>query len=480
MSNTQAPDTRLKADEISSWLSSLSSTVPSGVRPPKGLKIPPHSHVFYGSAARFRENTFRKMRTLAITTWEKHVPTAQHLGILNSRFSDLPASERTALHAKIGQKLHSYPLESFRIDFEDGLGPCDERQEEELACNAAQALHAALQRRSDSNDEIVYPAEVGIRLKAMQPATAERALRTLDIFLSRWSVFKMPQADQSFIVTLPKVERAQEVRVLCNALEKLETRCGWRPGTIGIEVMVESPTLLFPRGAADHRPSDSLEDVLAVGAGRVRSVHFGVYDFLAAANISAPHQKHAHPLAARAREELVLRTWSAGCFAADGATHEMPIGPHRAVQGETLSKTQEAENRSVVEQALRIHTNNVLGAFEMGLYCGWDLHPAQLIGRWAAALYYLRCGLTNQIERLLAYLEREKKADRTGAYFDDAASAEGVFHFFRHAWKAAAIDEMDFRAVGCSDAQISRVLEALDLASQAGKTSSDVKPDLAQ
>lgn len=456
MNDAQAPDTSLAAPLVSSWLDDLRTT--SGRTDGNSrVRTPAHAHVFYGSAARFKADTFTKMRAIACATWEKYFPSAHHLTALGSPIAELPVDKLSSLHTRIAQKLSRHPVESFRIDFEDGLGPCDDRNEDVFTRNAATSLHAALGESASHDKAFVEPKEVGIRLKALQPATAHRALRTLDIFFNCWRNISPARGGHDFVVTLPKVERAAEVRILSEALEQMETRLGWPAGTIGIEVMVESPALLFP-GPDQQTAADSLEEVLAAGKKRVRSVHFGIYDFLAAANIDAPHQKHAHPLARRAREELLLRTWHAGIHAVDGATHEMPIGPHRAAANESLSPKQEDENRSIVGHALNIHMQNVLRAFETGLRCGWDLHPAQLIARWTAVLHSYRYDLRNQLERLLSYLERAKQADRTGAYFDDAASAAGVFHFFRNGWRLGAIDDSDLEQAGWSDAQVQLVL----------------------
>lgn len=459
MTEAKPPLTHLHTHELQAWTHDVQGQRPAvGEAGSSSCGLEP-LHVFYGSAARFHEDTFQKMRRLATDAWQKYFSSPAALAALGDTFSRLSAPDLARLHSKIATKLQNHPIDNFRIDFEDGLGPCDDTLEDGLAQSAATALHVALANPHTAAAPFAAPRRVGIRIKALTPTTAARALRTLDVFISAWASEQRAKDQTDFVVTVPKVESVQEVQTICRALERLEERVGLPADTIGLELMVESPALLFTRREPSSEPN-TLEGVLHAGGARVRGVHFGVYDYLAAANISAPHQRHDHPLAQRAREELVLRTLGTSCQVSDGASHEMPIGPHRATSGSAISAEQEAENREVVFHALRIHHDNVRRALDLGLCCGWDLHPAQLIARWAATLHFLQEGLPGQLQRAVAYLQREGRADRTGAFFDDAASAQGVFHFFRRGWLAGAIVADDLAGLGCTPLQIDSLLVA--------------------
>ena len=52
------------------------------------------------------------------------------------------------------------------------------------------------------------------------------------------------------------------------------------------------------------------------------------------------------------------------------------------------------------------HARLVRRSLERGYYQGWDLHPAQLVSRYAATYGFFRAGLAAACERLAGYVSR--------------------------------------------------------------------------
>src|SRR4029079_17628600 len=82
---------------------------------------------------------------------------------------------------------------------------------------------------------------VGIRIKALSAATAPRATRTLELFVTTLARATGGALPDGFTVPLAKTSRAAEVTALTEQLETLEKSLGIREGGIGIELMVETP-----------------------------------------------------------------------------------------------------------------------------------------------------------------------------------------------------------------------------------------------
>ena len=78
-----------------------------------------------------------------------------------------------------------------------------------------------------------------------------------------------------------------------------------------------------------------------------------------------------------------------GARAVDGSTNVLPVG-----------------DREHVHAAWRLHAGLVRRALERGFYQGWDLHPAQLVTRYAATYAFFRAALPAAAARLAAYLDR--------------------------------------------------------------------------
>src|SRR5262249_40594547 len=152
---------------------------------------------------------------------------------------------------------------------------------------------------------------------------------------------------------------------------------------------------------------ENLAALLAAGKGRVRSVHFGAYDFLSALDVAAGAQHLLHPLCefARARMKLVLA--SSDVRLSDGATSFLPLGDAAA-------------------GGLELHAAHVRHALEYGIYQGWDLHPGQLGARYVALYRFFLGNAQAMRQRLERFVDDAARARASGGVFDDAATARGV------------------------------------------------------
>jgi len=74
-------------------------------------------------------------------------------------------------------------------------------------------------------------------------------------------------------------------------------------------------------------------------------------------------------------------------------------------------------------------------------YQGWDLHPAQLVTRYAAVYSFFLEGLDAAGARLSNFVESAAKATLVGDIFDDAATGQGLLNYFLRAINSGAITE---------------------------------------
>lgn len=426
--------------------------------------------VLYGGAHKFSADTPNKLGRLARAACEQAAPDAVRLAhavglkgagalprddatiasLLKSVREDPAVAARMPvlqfaieIHARLLAKLDAEPLEDLRIDFEDGLGPISVDEERELAKKVGRDVAAVVAAGE-------APKSMGIRPKAVSvnapdaPAPA-RCAQTLEAFLT---AYKRGLDDKGaaphphLVVTLPKVESAAEVEVASDILGRLEAELDLP--RIHLEVMVESAAGLWD----DKSGALRVPSLVRAGAGRVIGLHFGTYDYSASVGIAAPYQRADHPACDLARHLLVSAAAPFHLVVSDGATHEMPIGPHRPSADGVLDEAQVAENRRVVEAALRLHADHIATALSNGMPMGWDLHPTQLIARYAATFAFYRRPLAEMTRRMRAYVDREAAAALTGSMFDDAASAAGVRLFFERGFACGAIDATEMERAG--------------------------------
>jgi hypothetical protein len=95
----------------------------------------------------------------------------------------------------------------------------------------------------------------------------------------------------------------------------------------------------------------------------------------------------------------------------------------------------------VVHRAWRVHAGNVHRSLVAGFYQGWDLHPAQLLSRYAAVYGFFLEGLESASDRLRNFVDKATQATRVGEVFDDAATGQGLLNYFLRAMNCGAIGE---------------------------------------
>ncbi len=383
-------------------------------------------HVVYGGAQLFTAETFTKVGRLARQAWTDYAPTAAFL-------ANALGGEAAAVHAQVQAKLKREPIEDYRIDFEDGYGSRPDEEEDRDAIRAA----TELARAGAAGD---LPPFCGFRVKSLSLETAARSLRTLQLFLNTLLDQTGGKLPEGFVVTLPKVVVADQAHIFSQALAAIERERGLAERALKFETMIELPQLLLNREGRSELPR-----LIEASLGRLAAVHFGAYDYTAACDVAASEQSLDHPACDLARQMIKLAFAGTGIALADGATHIMPIGPHRALPGAgpALSPAQVEENTHVVLEAWRLSYRNIRHGLRQGFYQGWDLHPAQIPIRFVATYAFFRAALPAAAARLRNFLDRAAQASLVGNVFDDAASGQGLIAFFARGLSCGALTEAD-------------------------------------
>jgi citrate lyase beta subunit len=383
-------------------------------------------HVVYGGAHLFRADTAKKLGATAIRALEEHAPDAAAFAAA----FDLAEEKAAIVRERVLAKLGGEPVEDLRIDFEDGYGVRADAEEDGHAIAAAGELVKGV-------NEGTLPPLVGIRVKALDEEQRARSIRTLDLFLTATSG-RLPEG---FVVTLPKITVAAQVSALAGLLEALEAKLGIAKGSIGIELMIETPQAI-----------GNLAALREAGRGRVVAAHFGAYDYTAALGVTAAHQTLDHPACDFARQMMQVAYAGTGIRVSDGATTLLPIAPHRQTP---LSDEQRWENRRAVHRAWKLHYGHIRRALEHGYYQGWDLHPAQLVARYAAVHAFFLDVIAPAGERLQRFVREAARATQQGGVFDDAATGQGLLNVFLRAVSSGAITENEAtRLSGLTAAQL--------------------------
>lgn len=295
-------------------------------------------------------------------------------------------------------KLAREPVEDLRIDLEDGYRRHSGDEEDKHAVAAVQALAADA------------PPYWGVRFKCFEEPTRARGLRTLDLVLG--TALEAGPLPDGFRLTLPKVTSVEQVLAMVAACEQLEAAYALDAGRLRFEVQVETPqVVLGPDGAA------TVAKLVHAAQGRCHGLHFGTYDYTAALGIAAAQQAMDHPAADHAKNVMLLAAAGTGVPVSDGSTNVLPVGS--AVQ---------------VRAGWALHFRLVRRSLELGLYQGWDLHPAQLPTRFLANFLFYRSGLDDAAERLRDYL-----GGGSGTVLDEPATARALAGFLRRGVHCGAV-----------------------------------------
>ena len=396
----------------SSLLDSLASRL---VTAPVAATTARPLHVLYGGAHLFKAGSPQKLGQIARDSFARYAADKAWFG----RFCGVEEDAAEELWARVHARLEAMPIASMCIDFEDGYGPRPDAEEDAEAVRAATELGTldALDARRP---------RIGIRVKALAGATVRRALRTLDLFLTT-----MGTIPEGFSVTLPKVSRPDEVLALDEVLGALESKLGL--GRIPVELMIETPHALF-----------ALPKLLAA-SDRIACIHLGAYDLTAELGVTASDQRLDHPYCDVARMIMQATVAGSTVAVADGATTELPIAAKDAAPEKATDD---------IRAAWSLHQNNVRRAIEVGIWQGWDLHPAQLPARYGTVFGFFLQHRAAMAARLGGFVEKATQATRMGGTFDDAATGQGLLGFFLRGLACGALDDADLARTGLTRVEL--------------------------
>ncbi|MEO2046239.1 MAG: hypothetical protein ABGX16_06655 [Pirellulales bacterium] len=266
----------------------------------------------------------------------------------------------------------------------------------------------------------------------------------MDIFISTLSDLTGAKLPENFIVTTPKVVVPEQVTALVDLFEVLETNTALEPGSLKMEIMIETTQSIIGANGTSALPL-----MVAAAQGRCRGAHFGVYDYTACNDITAAHQSMDHMSCDFARHMMKVGLMGTGVMLSDGATNIMPVGPHRAAKdGPALTEDQIGENKTVIHKAWKLHYDHVQHSLCNAYYQGWDLHPGQLPGRYAAVYTFFLDGLDVASLRLSSFVGKAAQATLVGDVFDDAATGQALLNYFLRAINCGAISEEEALVTG--------------------------------
>lgn len=372
-------------------------------------------HTVYGGAHLFKSDSAPRLGQLALKALEQHAPEPESL----AEAFGVDAELARALHPRIVHKLRTEPVEDQRVDFEDGYGSRPDTEEDghvvECAAQAARGFR-----------EGTLPPFWGIRIKPMTEELRGRAVRTLDGFLSTMLDATGGVLPPGFVITLPKLQIPEHATALADLLDLLEPKLGLPRGTLRFEIMIEQTMAVV--GADGRVPVPAL---VAASRGRCVAAHLGTYDYTASCGITAAHQHMTHPACDFAKACMQASLAGTGIWLSDGATNVMPVG-----------------GRDAVHAAWRLQASHVRHSLVGGFYQGWDLHPAQLVARYAAVYAFYLEALPAATARLSNFVAKAAQATLVGDVFDDAATGQGLLNFFLRGLACGAVTEAEALATG--------------------------------
>jgi citrate lyase beta subunit len=386
-------------------------------------------HTVYGGAQLFRADTAVRLGAAARAAMDRYAPDP---GALAAAVGWQPGDPvAAAVHERTAAKLAREPVEDFRIDFEDGYGVRPDDEEDSHAVGAAHEVARAL-------SEGTLPPFVGIRVKPLNEELRGRAVRTLDLFLTALVEKTSGRLPDHFVVTLPKITVPEQMSFAAAVLGHLERGLGLGGGTLRVELMVETPQVVL--GSDGRSPLPAL---VAASGGRLTAAHFGTYDYTAGLGITASEQRMRHAACDFAKHVMQVVLAGTGVWLSDGSTTVLPVPPHRRSDGGRLDPEQERRNREAVHRAWRLHHDDILHSLAGGFYQGWDLHPAQLVSRYAAVYGFFLRGIDAAAERLSNFVGKAAQATLVGDVFDDAATGQGLLNYFLRAVNCGAVSERE-------------------------------------
>lgn len=379
-------------------------------------------HTCYVPADRAEASTPADWGAQALAVLAAVVPDAAALSMV----AGVPVEAADPVLPRVRAKLSAQPVEDLRVDFEDGYGLREDAVEDGHATAAGRSLAAW-------RDDPAAPFVAGVRVKGLQPETRERGLRTLTAVVA--AAVAAGGLPDRFVVTWPKITSAAQVRAAVLVSEHLEAEHLLLPGTVRVELQVEMPqAVLGADGAA------TVAALLQAGRGRVEGLHYGTYDFSAALGVGPLDQALDHPLADHAKATMQLVAAGTGVRVSDGSTNVLPVGDDEQVR-----------------DALALHARLVTRAHARALRQGWDLHPGQLVTRYAATFLALRAELDAGAARLRAYTARAGDA-AAPQVLDEPATAQALASAVLRGVDCGAVDLAEaVEATGCTPEHLRRL-----------------------
>lgn len=379
-------------------------------------------HTCYVPANKVGPNTVRDWGEQALSVLDEHAPGPGELAAVLG----MPHDRAEAVQPRVRDKIRHRPIEDLRIDFEDGYGGPDDAAEDADAERTAGVVADWL-GEADS----IVPGNFGLRIKSYDDARLRaRSVRTLDIFLTEL-VRAHGTLPSGLRLTFPKVVDVRQVEVFVEILESLESTLGLREGALGFEIQVETT-----QSIVDTEGRLALPRFIRAGRGRVTGLHFGTYDYTAGCGLTAAHQHLAHGACDFARNVMQVSAAGTGIFLSDGSTNQLPVG-----------------DADQVRHGWRTHYGLVRRSLAHGFYQGWDLHPAQLVSRYAGVYAEFRESADSEAARLSAYVSASG-----GAVLDEPATARALAASFVRALDNGATDAAEVeRMTGVSESEIRKL-----------------------
>ena len=430
----QSPPTTLDAGDLEGILADLRTAHARFARNFPGDSVERQPvHTVYGGAQLFRADAAPRIGALALKSLDQYAPDPAALaGALG-----LPATapEPARLRARIVDKLTREPVEDYRVDFEDGYGHRPDAEEDAHSVSVATEVAEGARRGT-------LPPFIGIRIKPVSAELHRRSLRTLDLFVTALARALDGGFVPGFRVTIPKVVDPAQIAAVTACCEALERRLTLPEGTLRLEIMIETPQSIL-----DAEGKSPLRAFVDAGKGRVAGAHFGAYDYTALCGITASWQHLRHPACDFARHMMQVSLAQSGVHLSDSVTTTLPVAVHR--QGaEPLTGDQQRENVAAVHRAWRLHFDNVRHSLSHGFYQGWDLHPAQLVPRYAAVYDFFSAAREAAAGRLRHFIAQATHATVVGDVFDDAATAQGLVNFFVRGVNSGALTPAEAEETG--------------------------------
>lgn len=374
----------------------------TGYRGESGRRQPVHT--VYVPADRFTLDTAADWGDQALRLMEAHALDPDRFAAI----AELTPSLIDQVYPRVRDKLATQPIEDLRVDFEDGYGGRSDEDEDAAALAAGRALAGTVDAKN-------APLMSGIRIKGLQADTRRRGLRTLDRLVR--AAVEAGGLPERFVVTLPKVVHVAEVTTAVRICERLEQVYGLTAGSLRFELQIEVPqAVVGPDGTA------TVARLVHAGDGRCEGLHYGTYDFSAAAGVVAGEQSLEHPLADHAKAVMQLAAAQTGIRISDGSTNVVPTG-----SAESVARTWQLHSR-LVRRSLR-----------RAIYQGWDMHPGHLPTRYAATYDFYRDQLGPSCFRLADYANRV-----SSGFLDEPATA-------------LALASVVLRAVDCGAADLAEI-----------------------